>query len=684
MQSTQDSIKSLFRRKSKSKPSANDPFDKLLNESSENQNKSRSSGHNHGGRSHGQRERETELPGIENDFQYRSPFRDEKAIQESKRIRDMKFPTTGMHTSGHDHQLGGDRNWAHNVDPPRTFETNESKQKKKLEKLQAKENELQYLQDSQRVVDMRNSSEVVHEEEEHTTYAPAHHGEHGEQEHTFEDYQRPPMMQNHSARTQPTTGTHPTTGNSVSVSIEPLSEKDADIDDDVVNAVVAAAAAADSDSVVVAVKQGSGSSGMESYNEHAHFTENYEQPQFVSEHQRQPSGDIPPQGEFQQDPHFVDISQAPRVPYKPGGKKGILAKLKRSRSHSDQPVANPGEPELLVLTDRGYASKAVLDKLEQDEIIHNQRMAEMNRGAAARYENTKRDYEQRLNALDAQLAKIANDTEILNARSKEKVELIHVDLSKNLSNIDEQYNGEKSAVIQQLDSKIAQQQNETRILAEKQSQLEPEINKLSELKQNHETELEVYRNKIQKLTSSLDTTQEELRKSIQKKEQVNKSVLMLQERRELLESELAKANATVNANERMLSELGSVEDSSQVRDLEEKIARVRDATNSVKQEIAAKEQEADELREKLLTEQIQKSNAEQATKAFKHSQAVGTTSIDSGPASRKIPRSKRVDDNRTEADSLYDYDSVEEVVVLTQPDGNNADSRLMAIPVEKI
>ena len=112
-------------------------------------------------------------------------------------------------------------------------------------------------------------------------------------------------------------------------------------------------------------------------------------------------------------------------------KTGVFALWTRSDKQA-QPLATPQDPEYIVRTDKGYMSKAIYDKLEYDEQVHQNELATFNKEQADKYDATEKEYNDKLTLLQSQIDELQATMEQLRLDTKEKIKVSESELSKKM------------------------------------------------------------------------------------------------------------------------------------------------------------------------------------------------------------------------------------------------------------
>ncbi|AET37483.1 uncharacterized protein Ecym_1237 [Eremothecium cymbalariae DBVPG len=526
---------------------------------------------------------------VEGGGEYVSPFRDDKAVAEAERIRDLKFPTTGHHSTVR--VKDNVKRKAQDIAEPRSFGTTDLKQQKQLDELGMKENQLEYLRNSQKIVDVRKSSvgkgsEVGSVGEEATSALsgegamPVSAASDGKsfasdmkadkksdvKSDVKSDIRSAGNLEEGSAVGQDTrelaSGTALDERSEISEAPTKVSGLKSAVSD---GGQTASSVAGEAGGASVAeVKSGvsEGKAGVVNAGNAAAV-----------------ASDVPP---TKQKGH--------RGPFK-FSKKGIFALWKRSEK-PEKLNATPEDPEFIVLTEKGYMSKNIYDRLEYEEELHQEKLASLDQNSAAKYEDTARAYEEKLASLNNEIAEVHAAMDQLKSQTENEMKAIEASLSQNLMDIQAKHDEQKETLLKEAENEKNAKITEKNTINEKLTQVEPELEALKRLELERKVELQQYQSEVQALTAELDARLGELQNVSDEQTEVNLSMAALEERRVQIEKDISESNAVVANNKELLQNL---ENHPSIAALDNQVSEVTRTVSAVEQEHAAQKDELTEL-----------------------------------------------------------------------------------------
>ncbi|CAI4481627.1 CPA_1a_G0021480.mRNA.1.CDS.1 [Saccharomyces cerevisiae] len=221
--------------------------------------------------------------------------------------------------------------------------------------------------------------------------------------------------------------------------------------------------------------------------------------------------------ESEEDESPIDPSKAPKVPFQEPSRKertGIFALWKSPTSSSTQksktaapsnPVATPENPELIVKTkEHGYLSKAVYDKINYDEKIHQAWLADLRAKEKDKYDAKNKEYKEKLQDLQNQIDEIENSMKAMREETSEKIEVSKNRLVKKIIDVNAEHNNKKLMILKDTENMKNQKLQEKNEVLDKQSNVKSEIDDLNNEKTNVQKEYNDWTTNLSNLSQQLD------------------------------------------------------------------------------------------------------------------------------------------------------------------------------------
>ncbi|SCV02930.1 LAMI_0H04126g1_1 [Lachancea mirantina] len=597
---------------------------------------------------------------------YNSPFRTTQTVADAQRRKIKRFPTVSATSPGGSAAemgykvIDAARKRAKDIAVPSYLQGNDERQRRNLDKLERKEDKLKYLQESQRIVDVRSAAKKEADPEsrdagetgaasaaepatptDHTeaepaditavpTEEPAAESETAKERETgalVEDYdsacrddpecaagKEAAAVQAERAREESDlTGKAPEEAEAAAFSnlshaAQAVEEAQVPLEEpeqsEIVNDDPAAAlpAANDSDDVAAASS---------------------------FQLKEAPSADVAKTDDVAVDPSLahnsdelvkpIAIKEAPRVPFK---SSGIFALWTRANTKG-QPVASPDDPEFIVRTDKGYMSKALYDTLHYEEAIHQREMATYRADQDAKHDSKKKEYEGEISTLQAQVAEIDAAMEQLKEDTAEKIKVSESDLVRQMIESNAQHSVVKTGIFKETENMKLQKIQEKDDIEDLQEGVKSEIDELQKQKEEVGTEHEEYLSQVNDLTSQLDTKLAAIEELCAKQTAANEAIANLKAKWEELEKETNEANELHDKNTEVIASIDRKDYLPELNAIDGQISELLTSVTMIKQENSNQqaefmaiskrlEEERKAHEEKLRREEEERKRAEEA------------------------------------------------------------------------
>ncbi|SCU83924.1 LAFA_0D06788g1_1 [Lachancea sp. 'fantastica'] len=583
---------------------------------------------------------------------YNSPFRNSQQLAAAQKRKSQKFPTvsaSGPGVTGPDlgyKVIDAARKRAKDIAVPRYLQGNDERQRRKLDKLERKEDSLQYKKDSQKIVDVREADKKQEQDEQSDVPEPvvetvaepvaepvvsqdaeqdvaAKESPAGVEAEATEVESSAAIAQNKvpedtNELSEPVT--EPVTEPVSEPLAEPVSEPLAEpLSEPIVN---------DSELLGAEVPEGVDTTAAviatEEPESEAPAVAAAEETKPVTKASSVSAGSESAPADADNEPTTTagltkpkDIKEAPRVPFA----TGIFALWTRSDKRG-QPVASPNDPEFIVRFDKGYMSKALYDTLEYEEAVHKQEMANYTKESDAKYDAKAQEYETNLTSLRSQISELEAKMDQLRKETTEKIKLSDTVLTTKMIESNAEHSNEKNQIFKETENIKASKVEEKESVEANQEERKQEIAELEKQKAEFDADFQVHQSRVDELTSQLDAKLAAIQELNAQQTEVQNSIDALTERKEALVAEAKEHDDLHASNVAVLSSIENKEYLPQLNAIDAKISDHLSSLTVIKQETANQEaefavvakrleEENEERKEKLRQEEEARKRAEE-------------------------------------------------------------------------
>ncbi|EJS43635.1 YGR130C [Saccharomyces arboricola H-6] len=292
----------------------------------------------------------------------------------------------------------------------------------------------------------------------------------------------------------------------------------------------------------------------------------------------------------------IDPSKAPKVPFqeRPKERTGIFALWKSHTSSSAQkgtatapsnPVATPENPELIVkTTEHGYLSKAVYEKVNYDEKVHQRWLADLRTKEKAKYDAKNNEYKERLQDLQNQIDEIENSMKIMRKETSEKIEVNKNKLVKQIIDINAAHNNKKLMIFKDTENMKSQKLQEKDEVLNKQTNVKSEIDELNNEKTNVQKEFNDWTTNLSNLSQQLDAQIFKINQINLRQSNVQSEIDNLEAKKNELITQTEENKKLHEENVQVLESVENKEYLPQINDIDNQISTLLNTMTIIKQE----------------------------------------------------------------------------------------------------
>ncbi|CAI4454599.1 CIH_collapsed_G0018440.mRNA.1.CDS.1 [Saccharomyces cerevisiae] len=303
--------------------------------------------------------------------------------------------------------------------------------------------------------------------------------------------------------------------------------------------------------------------------------------------------------ESEEDESPIDPSKAPKVPFQEPSRKertGIFALWKSPTSSSTQksktaapsnPVATPENPELIVKTkEHGYLSKAVYDKINYDEKVHQAWLADLRAKEKDKYDAKNKEYKDKLQDLQNQIDEIENSMKAMREETSEKIEVSKNRLVKKIIDVNAEHNNKKLMILKDTENMKNQKLQEKNEVLDKQTNVKSEIDDLNNEKTNVQKEFNDWTTNLSNLSQQLDAQIFKINQINLKQGKVQNEIDNLEKKKEDLVTQTEENKKLHEKNVQVLESVENKEYLPQINDIDNQISSLLNEMTIIKQENA--------------------------------------------------------------------------------------------------
>ena len=304
-----------------------------------------------------------------------------------------------------------------------------------------------------------------------------------------------------------------------------------------------------------------------------------------------------PESEENESP--IDPSKAPKVPFQERPRKertGIFALWKSPTSSSTQkgnptapsnPVATPENPELIVKTkEHGYLSKAVYEKINYDEKVHQAWLTDLRAKEKAKYDAKNKEYEEKLQTLQSQIDEIENSMKAMRKETSEKIEVSKNRLVKQIIDVNAEHNNKKLTILKDTENMKNQKLQEKNEVLDKQTNVKSEIDDLNNEKTNVQKEFNDWTTNLNNLSQQLDAQIFKINQINLKQSKVQNEIDNLEKKKNDLVTQTEENKKLHEKNVQVLESVENKEYLPQINDIDNQISGLLNEMTIIKQENA--------------------------------------------------------------------------------------------------
>ncbi|CAI2008328.1 hypothetical protein SEUBUCD650_0G03840 [Saccharomyces eubayanus] len=295
----------------------------------------------------------------------------------------------------------------------------------------------------------------------------------------------------------------------------------------------------------------------------------------------------------------IDPSKAPKVPFQDRPQKertGFFALWKSPTSSSAKkgtataplnPVATPENPELIVKTkEHGYLSKAVYDKINYDEKVHQAWLVDLRAKEKAKYDAKNNEYKEKLQDLQNKIDEIENSMKQLREETSKKIEVNKNRLVKQIIDINTEHNNKKLMIFKDTENMKTQKIEEKNEVLSRQTNVKSEIDELNSEKINVQKEFNDWTTNLSNLSQQLDAQIFKINQINLKQSKAQNEIDNLEKEKNDLITQTEENKKLHEKNQEVLESVENKEYLPQINDIDAQISTLLNQMTIIRQENA--------------------------------------------------------------------------------------------------
>lgn len=250
-------------------------------------------------------------------------------------------------------------------------------------------------------------------------------------------------------------------------------------------------------------------------------------------------------------------------------------------------MATPENPELIVKTkEHGYLSKAVYDKINYDEKIHQAWLADLRAKEKDKYDAKNKEYKEKLQDLQNQIDEIENSMKAMREETSEKIEVSKNRLVKKIIDVNAEHNNKKLMILKDTENMKNQKLQEKNEVLDKQTNVKSEIDDLNNEKTNVQKEFNDWTTNLSNLSQQLDAQIFKINQINLKQGKVQNEIDNLEKKKEDLVTQTEENKKLHEKNVQVLESVENKEYLPQINDIDNQISSLLNEVTIIKQENA--------------------------------------------------------------------------------------------------
>lgn len=310
--------------------------------------------------------------------------------------------------------------------------------------------------------------------------------------------------------------------------------------------------------------------------------------------------------------------KVPRIPYteQPESGKKFSSFFKRNdnaghpvitdvpvipdQSQFDFPIATPENPELIAKTEEyGYMSKPIYDKVVYDETNHRRWLKGFKKSEKAKYDDKMEEYNNELEELQKEIDMINESMENLKKETADKIEVSENNLVKKIFERNTLHNEQKNKIFKETENIKNQKIQQKKEILDKHAVVQDEITQLNDRKKEVREEFDKWTTNMTTLGQQLDAKIMKVTQITMKQDETQKEIEKLETQKKEYQAQIDAAKKEHEEGQKVVESYENKEYLPKIHTIDNQISELLNELAIIKQENANEQTELSKITKEL-------------------------------------------------------------------------------------
>lgn len=310
--------------------------------------------------------------------------------------------------------------------------------------------------------------------------------------------------------------------------------------------------------------------------------------------------------------------KVPRIPYteQPESGKKFSSFFKRNdnaghpvitdvpvipdQSQFDFPIATPENPELIAKTEEyGYMSKPIYDKVVYDETNHRRWLKGFKKSEKAEYDDKMEEYNNELEELQKEIDMINESMENLKKETADKIEVSENNLVKKIFERNTLHNEQKNKIFKETENIKNQKIQQKKEILDKHAVVQDEITQLNDRKKEVREEFDKWTTNMTTLGQQLDAKIMKVTQITMKQDETQKEIEKLETQKKEYQAQIDAAKKEHEEGQKVVESYENKEYLPKIHTIDNQISELLNELAIIKQENANEQTELSKITKEL-------------------------------------------------------------------------------------
>ena len=310
--------------------------------------------------------------------------------------------------------------------------------------------------------------------------------------------------------------------------------------------------------------------------------------------------------------------KVPRIPYteQPESGKKFSSFFKRNdnaghpvitdvpvipdQSQFDFPIATPENPELIAKTEEyGYMSKPIYDKVVYDETNHRRWLKGFKKSEKAKYDDKMEEYNNELEELQKEIDMINESMENLKKETADKIEVSENNLVRKIFERNTLHNEQKNKIFKETENIKNQKIQQKKEILDKHAVVQDEITQLNDRKKEVREEFDKWTTNMTTLGQQLDAKIMKVTQITMKQDETQKEIEKLETQKKEYQAQIDAAKKEHEEGQKVVESYENKEYLPKIHTIDNQISELLNELAIIKQENANEQTELSKITKEL-------------------------------------------------------------------------------------